>query len=160
MNEMIKNRRPSEILCEKILELNYGELITHDEISSIINEIYGSPRYNTVVQETKRHLLKSQRAIESIRGQGYRVVMPDDFVDLSLGHYKRGFKEMQKGSDTLRFAPAKDMSIEGRNIYHRVQDRANALQAVLNGASVELKTLRAKGGGKTHPMAVENIKPD
>ena len=160
MNEMIKNKRPSEVLCEKILQLNYGELITHEEISSIIKEEYGSPRYSTVIQQTKAQLLKKQRAIESIRGQGYRVVEPDAFVDLSLNYYKKGFNEMQKGSDTLRFAPAKDMSIEGRNIYHRVQDRANALQAVLNGASVELKTLRAKDDGKIHPMAVENIKPD
>ena len=158
MNEMIENKRPSEVLCEKILQLNYGELITHDEISSIIKEEYGSPRYSTVIQQTKTHLLKKQRAIESIRGQGYRVVEPDAFVDLSLDHYKKGFKEMQKGSDTLRFAPAKDMSIEGRNTYHRVQDRANALQAVLNGASVELKELRAKEGIRNHPMAIENIK--
>ena len=108
MNEMIENKRPSEVLCEKILQLNYGELITHAEISSIIKEEYGSSRYNTVIQQTKNHLLKRQRAIESIRGQGYRVVEPDAFVDLSLDHYKKGFKEMQKGSDTLRFAPAKD----------------------------------------------------
>lgn len=158
MNEMIENKRPSEVLCEKILQLNYGELITHAEISSIIKEEYGSMKYNSVIQNTKKRLLKNQRAIESIRGQGYRVVEPDAFVDLSLGHYKKGFKEMQKGSDTLRFAPAKDMSIEGRNTYHRVQDRANALQAVLNGACVELKELRTKDGARNHPMAIENIK--
>lgn len=154
MNELIKDKKKCEVLAEKILQMNYSEMISHSEISAIIKEEYGNPKYNSIIQQTKKLLLKSQKAIESIKGQGYRVVEPDSFVDLSLSQYKRGFKEFQKGSDTLRFAPAKDMSEEGRSVYHRVQDRANALQAVLNGAAVELKTLRTKN----HPMAVENLK--
>lgn len=93
------------------------------------------------------------KAIENIPGDGYRITDPDDFVQQSLKHYKRGFNEMKKGYDTLTYAPVKDMTVEGRDTYMRVHDRAITLQAAMKGASVELKTL----GQKKHPFALENM---
>lgn len=61
---------------------------------------------------------------------------------------------MQKGYDTLEYAPTKDMSKEGLSTYRRVHDRAITLAAAMKGASVELRTL----GQKKHPMALENMK--
>ena len=60
---------------------------------------------------------------------------------------------MQKGYDTLTYAPTKDMSKEEIDVYRRVHDRAVILQASMKGVSVELKTL----GEKRHPMAIENM---
>lgn len=154
MNELIENKKKSEVLAEKLLTHPYGDVIMHREIQDTINEKYGTQKYNSIIQKTKKILMKNHRAIESVRGQGYRIVEPDNFVDLSLSHYKRGFNEMQKGSDTLKAAPVNDMTEEGRIIYRRVNDRAVTLQAAMNGAKVELKTL----GMKEHPMSVNNIK--
>lgn len=153
MNELIKNKKKSEILAEQLLAMNYGDVVTHQEIASIINEKVGSQKYNSIIQRTKKLILNNHRAIESVRGQGYRLVEPDNFVDLSLSHYKRGFNEMQKGANTLKAAPVNDMTDEGRRVYRRVQDRAIALQAAMNGAKVELKTL----GMRDHPMSVNNV---
>lgn len=82
------------------------------------------------------------------------TVLPDNFVDHSLKHYKRGFNEMQKGYDVLTYAPTKNMSQEGRVRYRRVHDRAVTLTAAMKGASVELKTLSSQ---KKHPMSPENV---
>ena len=155
MNELIENRKKSEILVERISELNYGDVITHQQIASIIEEDYPSNKYSTTIAKKKKILLKKyNKTIENIVGDGYRVVNPDDFVNQSLKHYTRGFNEMQKGYDTLEYAPTKDMSQEGLSTYRRMHDRAITLQAAMKGASVELKTL----GEKKHPMALENIK--
>ena len=151
MNKLINNKKKSEILCEHILELNYGEVLLHQDIEQIIGEDRTSNTYKTIISQTKNLLLKNRRAIESIKGQGYRVVEPDRFVELSLNHYHRGFKEFKKGTNTLNSAPVKDMSNEGRTVYQRVSDRAAILQALMNGVSVELKTLAAK----EHPFAVK-----
>ena len=153
MNELIENKKKSEILAEKILAMNYGDVVTHKEIASIIEETVGSHKYTSTIQKTKKILLNNHRAIESVRGQGYRLVEPDNFVDLSLSHYKRGFNEMQKGANTLKSAPVNDMTDEGRRVYRRVQDRAITLQAAMNGAKVELKTL----GMRDHPMSINNV---
>ena len=153
--KIAKNAKKSEILAEKINELNYGDVLTHEQIASLIEEDYPSNKYTSTIAKTKKLLLKKyNKTIENIVGDGYRVVDPDNFVNQSLKHYKRGFNEMQKGYDTLEYAPTKDMTKEGRDTYRRVHDRAITLAAAMKGASVELKTL----GQKKHPMALENIK--
>lgn len=161
MNELIKNEKnktKSEILAEKLNEMHYGDVITHKQIAKLIKEKYRSNKYSSVIAKTKKILLKKyNKAIQNIIGDGYRIVNPDDFVNQSLKHYKRGFNEMQKGYDTLEYAPVQDMTPEGRDIYTKVYDRTIILNAAMKGASVELKTLANK---RSHPLAVENIQND
>lgn len=153
MNDLIQNKKKSEVLIEAIMSLNYGDVITHKVISDIIEEPYPSVKYNSVVQKVRKSLLKDySRCIEAIFGEGYRVVQPDDFVNQSLKHYKRGFKEIQKGSDTLTYAPVSDMTEEGKTVYRRVHDRTVILNASLQGAKVELKKLSER----KHPFVLAN----
>lgn len=140
-----QNKRKHEILAEEISKLPYGEVVYHGTIASIIQENYHTQKYQQTVQAAKKILLnKYGYLLESIRKCGYRIVEPDNFVDQSLKHYKRGFNEFKKGTDTLAHAPINEMTEEGRTEYRRVNDRAIILQAHLNGASVELKTLARK----------------
>lgn len=158
MNNVVKKKHQtkSEILAEKISELSYGDFISHEQIAAIIGEAYGSNKYSSIIAKTKKILLKEyNKAIENIVVSGYRLVDPDDFVQQSLKHYKRGFTEMGKGHTILEYAPTKDMSKEGLNTYRRVHDRAITLAAAMKGTAVELKALGQK---KQHPMALENIK--
>lgn len=155
MNEIIENRKKSEILAEKLSELAYGDFISHEQIATLIEEPYGTNKYGSTIAKAKKLLLKKyNKAIENIPGDGYRLTKPGDFVQQSLKHYKRGFNEMQRGYDTLEHAPTKDMSKEEISTYRRVHDRAITLQAAIKGVSVELRTL----GQKKHPMALENMK--
>ena len=57
MNEVIGNKKKSEILAEKINELNYGDVITHQQIASIIEEDYPSNRYASTIAKAKKLLL-------------------------------------------------------------------------------------------------------
>ena len=158
MNEVIENKKKSEILAEKINELNYGDFISHEQIAELIEEDYPSNKYTSTIAKTKKLLLKKyNKTLESITGDGYRLTSPDDFVQQSLKHYKRGFNEMKKGHDTLAYAPVQDMTVEGRDTYTRVYDRAVILHAAMKGASVELKTLANK---RSHPLALENMQKD
>ena len=153
MKEILNNKRKSEILAEKIQTLHYGDIITHEQIANSIEEFYPSNKYTTIIAKTRKILQKNGIFLENIIGDGYRIVEPDNVVNQSLKHYKRGFNEMQKGYDTLAYAPTKDMTPEGRDTYRRVHDRAITLTAAMKGASVELKTL----GERKHPMAIEHV---
>lgn len=142
MNELIGNKKKSEILAEYISGLGYGAVLHHSDIENIIMERYGTSKYKSEISRAKKILLKEyNRQIDSIRGDGYRVIKPDDFVPQALGFYRRGFNEMQKGVDTLENAPIKDMTEEGRSIHTRVYDRSVILLASMKGASAELKAL-------------------
>ncbi len=158
MNEIIENKKKSEILAEKINELNYGDFISHEQIALVIEEDYPSNKYSSTIAKARKILLKEyNKSLECVIGDGYRLTSPDDFVQQSLKHYKRGFSQMQKGYDHLEYAPVKNMSIEGRDTYMRVHDRAIILQASMQGVKAELKTLSNK---RKHPFALENIQND
>ena len=154
MNEVLNNKKRSEILAEEIKKMNYGDILSHELISNIIKVEYPSNAYRTTISKTKNLLKEHGYFLESIIGDGYRIVEPDNVVNHSLKHYKRGFNELGKGYETLRNAPAKHMSKEGLEVYRRISDRAVTLNAAMKGASVELKTLSKKN----HPFALENIK--
>ena len=154
MNEIIKNKKKSEILAEEIAKRDYGSVITHFEISEIIHESYPSQKYITVIQQAKKILTgKYGKILESIRGDGYRIIEPDDYVNDSLRHYKKGFNEIKKGTQTLEHAPQDKMSPEARTTYRQVSDRSRMLYASLKGAVVEIKTLSEK----KHPFLPEHI---
>lgn len=151
MNELIKNKKKSEILVEKIISMDFGDTILHSEIADLIREPYPSQKYNSTIQKAKKVLLKEYgRHIECVRGDGYRITHPDDFTGASLKHYNRGFREMKKGEDVLTYAPVQHMSEEGRITYRRVHDRAVILNASMRGAKVEMKALSKK----QHPFAL------
>lgn len=145
MEKMIGDKRQSEVLCEAILGLDYGEQITHTTIQNLIGERMRGQRYYTVVQKARKMLLEDhKRCLETVREVGYRVTMPDDFVKMSVNEYKHGFKRIQKGANILTNAPVRDMSEEGRTEYRHVYDKTVQLEAALKGGLVEIKTLAKK----------------
>lgn len=78
MNEIVENKKKSEILAEKINELSYGDVLTHQQISSLIEEDYPSNKYTSTIAKAKKLLLKKyNKTIENIVGDGYRVVDPE-----------------------------------------------------------------------------------
>lgn len=144
MNKLLNNQEKWLILYNHIVGLNYGDTILHNEISNIIQEDLNSSKYYSIINKTKKQLLKVGKTIKSILGQGYIVVKPDDYTDLSLKHIKSGFNQITKGYEVLQYAPVNQMSKEGLQNYRRVADRAMTLNAMVAGGCTELKMLNKK----------------
>ena len=151
--KVFDKKRKSEILAEYFVSIGYEDkIVKHKDISDVIGESYGTNKYRTIIAQTKTVLQRQyNRHIESVRSEGYRVIKPDDTVKASLSHYKRGFKEMQKGQDILTHAPIQDMSQEGREVFNRTYDRAVRLNAAMLGGVTELNAL---GDSNNHPLAI------
>jgi hypothetical protein len=142
---LLKDKKKQEILAENLSTMDYGTVINHEQIAQLIDEAYPSTKYNSTVTAAKKILLRDYgKVIENIKKTGYRIVQPDNYTDASMSHFRRGFKAMQKGTDTLAGAPINDMTEEGRETYRRVYDRVVTLQASMNGVKAELKTLTKK----------------
>jgi hypothetical protein len=144
MNELINKKEKWELLYEHIINMNYGDIILHNEIASIIQEKYDSQKYNSIITKTKKKLLESSKTIKSVHGQGYVVVNPDDYTDLSLKHIKSGSKQIKKGYEILQYAPINHMSKDGLQAYRHIADRAMSLNAMIMGGCIELKLLNKK----------------
>lgn len=143
INTLTKTK--GELLTDSIAVLSYGDIISHEQIEQLLGCNKESSAYKNAVSKAKKKLRREHSlAIESLRGIGYRVVKPDDFTDYALGYYKRGIHTLENGRDYLRNAPTRDMSIEARETYRRVNDRAVILEASMKGVRTELKTLARK----------------
>lgn len=151
---VLDNTEKATILVESIKDLQYGDIIPHTHLAQMIDEEYGTSHYRSLITKAKK-ILENQYGIflKSVHGEGYKIVEPDETTDVSLGHYKRGFRAMNKGYKSLKNAPLSQMSDVGRERHRKVADRAELLHASMQGVRVELKTLARK----PHPMAIENV---
>ena len=100
MNDNNEKQKVQELLAEMIAKYDYGAIISHDWISHIASIPYGTNKYKTIIGKTKRILIKKySKVLESVKGIGYRIILPDEYTDNTLGHYKKGFKESHKNDE-------------------------------------------------------------
>ena len=154
MNELINNKKKWELLYEKIMVLNYGDIISHGEIAIILDEPYDTNIYRAAIARAKKSLLKIGKFIESVQGKGYRVVAPDDYNKLTISQFAQGVKKIKKGNDILTYAPTNDMSDIGRDIHRNITDRCNIIYASVTSSCVELNLLSKKN----HALLPQNIR--
>lgn len=144
MNQLVENKKKWELLYDRIKTMEYGDIISHDDISSVIGESYDSKNYHSIINRARKELLKASKAIESVRGQGYRVLMPSDYAFESVKTFKQGFNKFQKAKTTLDCTPIKELSVEDLKVHRNVCDRVSVLHAHLSGAKTELNLLAKK----------------
>ena len=144
MNELVTNKKKWELVYDHVMNLNYGDVFLHQEVSHIINEPYLSGRYQAAITRAKKSLLIQGKDIESVRGRGYRVVDPDAYSEKSVATFKQGFSRLKKASDLLTYAPINHMTDEGRKVHRDVTDRARLLYASVAGGCTELNLLAKK----------------
>ena len=144
MNDLIKNKQKYELLVDYIESLTYGTVIFHWEISNIINEAYNTPKYGSIITKAKEILWLRGKAIESIRGQGYRVMEPDSYNNKAVGLLKQGFSRIRTAEDILNNSPTKDMSEEGLMTHQNIQDKMRIVFAHTTGVRIEVNLLAKK----------------
>lgn len=57
-----------------IMSMNYGEIITHEEIERIIGYIRNTTKYTYIISKVKKQLIPNSRIIKSIPGKGYQLL--------------------------------------------------------------------------------------
>ena len=138
-----------EKLVDYFIGKEYGTIVYHQEIATLIDAKYGSYAYRSIVNAAKKKLLESGKMIESIRKSGYQVVEPDKYTDIAVGQVIAGARRIDYGSKIMGVAPVKDMSQSGVESYNLVNDRLHILQAAMTGSKVEIIMLSKK---RDHPM--------
>lgn len=144
------NRKEAiDTLVKAIEERNYGDVISFDDIGKIINQKYGSVKYNDILQSARKQLITTGHMIVNVRGIGYKVCYPDNYTVEGIRYMRQGAQRIDRGTKILNHAPVNDMSQNAREAYNRVNDRMNRLQAVIASSSVEIHMLDARD---SHPL--------
>lgn len=141
MNELVNNKEKWEILFNHIIGMDYESMILHTEIEQVIDTKRDEKGYYSVINKAKKKLLEANKGLINITGQGYKMIHPDEYVDLSLGYIKRGFKQIGKGYKVIESAPVDGMTKEGLERYRQVSDKTKSFHAMIAGGCTELKLL-------------------
>lgn len=139
--EKKSSARPWEILADFIVNKDYGDVITHGEITEVINVEREDNQYRYILQKAKKRALVAGKMIESMKNIGYRIVMPDNYSEATVNQFNRGFKCFDKGVTISQHAPKDKMSNEALVRHRSVNDRALNIYAAVKGSCVELETL-------------------
>lgn len=135
-----------------IMTKNYGDVIKHQDIISLIGERGITQSYRDVINTASRRCIDGGKMIESVHGVGYRIVNPDEYTEQSIRCVASGAKKIDRGAKILMHAPVRDMSQDGLERYNLVSDKMRVLNAALAGAKVEIRMLNSS---RKHPLAIQ-----
>lgn len=133
------------LICSR----NYGDTVTHTEMSAVIEEPVRSQKYRDIIGTANKRCVELGRMVRSVRGVGYQLVEPDDYTRQSVRCIVSGAKRIDSGVKILAHAPVSQMSQPGLEEYNRVNDRVRVLQASVAGAKVEIGML---ANHRQHPL--------
>lgn len=137
------------LICSK----DYGDTVTHTEMSQALNEPVRSQRYRDAVTAAAKRCINMGRMVANVRGIGYRLVSPDDYTAQSVKRIVSGARRIDSGVKILAHAPTASMTPVGIEEYNRVADRVRILQASVTGAKVEIGMLSRR---RQHPLLPES----
>lgn len=131
-------------LVEQAVNWEYGSIHSHNEIAETMNLLPGNNEYYTNVNKANKKLLESGKKLVNVNGKGYQVLSPDDYMKESAKKVDQGKRRIRDAGKVLSYAPIEHMSEEGKKRFTAYSDRYFSFMALVQGASVELKTLAAQ----------------
>lgn len=120
-------------------KLEYGTTILHEELLQIMKLKEVNTYYYNQIQKANRELLPKGKFLKNVSKIGYKVINPDEFIDVALEEIKRGNKRTQKAVQLLQYAPKELMSREYQTKYETIITKVQQLNSIISGGLVETK---------------------
>lgn len=137
-----KTVRPYEILVDYISSLDYGESLTHEDISDVIGIDYAHYKYRGEVNKAQKELIKKGKMLKSVRYKGYRVLEPDSYYEEAERRLCHGRNDLQRAVDIIQYAPKHLMSQSVAKLFDDLENRFVSLYASLEGGLKSVKILQ------------------
>jgi hypothetical protein len=120
---------------------NYGSIHSHDEIAKLMHLDKNSNRYKSMISRANQKLTGFGKRLENIKGEGYKVVEPDRYTDISLNKFQQGVKRIRDSYSISEHAPIDKMTEEGRKRFRSYNERLSIMRAITEGHCKELTVL-------------------
>jgi len=127
-------------LFKKFKDKNHGTVITFKDLSDCIGFDIKTKRY--ILEGFKREMLRQEhKALESIRGSGYRIVESNEHSRLSLKEIKRAERRSRKGVEYALFVDFDLLNdVEKRQIVD-IATRVQRVHSTLIGEFASIKNI-------------------
>lgn len=141
---IVNGRTIHEQVVDMVVTLEYGDIVTHDRLASLIGERRGSRKYNTILTKVSKVLITRQKALENIRNVGYRVTRPENYVDLALSQIKRGRNSLEKAQTLIACTPVDELTPEQVEIHSEVSNRLGLVVGAARTALTDSTSIRSR----------------
>ena len=131
-------------LYDVAVEWDYGTTHTHDDISDIMRLNQNTTKYHNMINKANKMLTDSMKMLKNIKGKGYIVVNPEEYVEEAVSEFQKGNRRIKKGYTILDNTPVDKLEGESLTKYRRVNDSAATLRALVEGKIKEIKVLSTK----------------
>ena len=141
MSSQIKMPEHKELL-PYILNKEVGQVILHDEISEIMMLKYGTNKYRTQMSRVNTALLRHNKQIVSVRGEGYRVIGNDGMVEMALKMVEKSKSRSKAAMEILENIDSTKLTEVNKIKYNLIVMKVTQLYASLAGGLIEAKIIQ------------------
>lgn len=110
-------------LFQKVMSMDYGETITHDEMKEIIKEEPGSQFYYFKISKVNKKLLNESKLLKNVSRVGYKIVEPGEYCDVAVSTLIKGKKKILHSKKIMEKAPTNKMTKQELNRHNQTYDR-------------------------------------
>ena len=141
---------------EKILQMEYGSTILHDDMAHMLGVKYRTSDYNTAVTQVAKKCLENGKPLKNIQKIGYTLPHPDEHSELASEKFIAGARRIKLGGKVLRFAPKELMTSDALTRHRSIEDKYTIAESFMNETRNELKRL----GKKKYPFSIPAHVPE
>ena len=92
-------------------DLKHDQILTHDEVSSVVDYPWRSSRYRTVLSAWRKRLFEERQIeLQAIRSVGLKVMTNTERVECHIGKAASGIKTIVKAGERIAAVPRKGLS--------------------------------------------------
>lgn len=143
-----------QTLTEYLINEPVGKVFDHDELARKMLVKEGSQKYYNLMQKTISHLTTVGIRLSNVKGVGYKILAPDEWVVEIKSKMKKGGKALAEAHLIINHAPYLKMSEEVRLECIKIHDVIMKQKFLLSGGLVEVldssekKTIQIREGNK------------
>lgn len=110
-----------KVIYDEVHDLPYGAEITFAAIAKLLGDDDRSRAYRAVRRCNQQLGRESRpRILGSCRGNGYRVLKPDEYAPAALSYQAQARRKLSSAVSVMQAAPLRDMTTAQRDWAHKV----------------------------------------
>lgn len=112
-----KGERPEwQLVYDELRKLDVGDEITYRELSAVLERPFGKNR-GPLYRAAQELLHADRRALETVRGRGYRVAAAETHGRLARRQVKFSRRRLRKGRELVEFVRSEELPAHVARLY-------------------------------------------
>ena len=125
-------------LANHVMNYEAGTKFAHDELADVMLVKSGSQKYYNLMQKAIAKLTEIGVRLSNVKGFGYKILTPDEWVTEAKLKIKKGGKSIYEAQKIVNHAPLLEMSKDVRNECLQLHDAILKHKFLLSGGVVSI----------------------